>query len=174
VPAVDGPELTPATRKRTQPDVGPVEPVPAAPAADDGARFVALETAVRSIDVRLEHLERTVTAGFQEAASRSLVVAEATDEVLARIEDRVSTAPIADDDAPPAGVVDVGERLVSLQQRVDELAEAVLALAPTIEAILDLRSDVTLVGERLGDLLGGPSLTEIMDRLDEIEERRNR
>jgi hypothetical protein len=155
VPAVDGPELTPAMRKRPPSDVRPVEPVAAAPTAggDDGLRLASLETAVRAIDVRLEYLERLVSSGFQEAASRSVVLAEASDEL----------------------VTGVDERLAALQQRVDELAEAVLALAPTIEAILDLRSDVTLVGERLGELLGGPSLTEIMDRLDEIaEERRNR
>jgi hypothetical protein len=170
---VDGPELTPATRKRLPTDVPPIA---SAAAGDDDARLGALELAVHAVDVRLEHLERTVTAGFQEAASRSLVVAEATDEALTRIESSMGAVarPEPVEGEQPADLVDVGVRLAQLQQRLDDLAEAVLALAPTIEAILDLRSDVTLVGERLGDLLGGPSLTELMDRLDELDDRKNR
>ena len=78
---------------------------------------------------------------------------------LARVEDRVESAE---------------PRWEEIQRRVADLAVAVVALQPTIDAIVDLRSHVELVGGRLSTLLGGPTLTELMDRLDEIADRGNR
>lgn len=133
------------------------------PDADLGARLGALESLVRAVDARLELIERATRSsteqvradldgGFQEVASRALVLAEASDEIVTRVE------------------AAVGE----LQVRVDDIATAVIALQPTIDAILDLQAHVDLVAERIATLLGGPSLTEIMDRIDELDDSRKR
>ncbi len=136
LPAVDQPDLAPATRKRKAPEPTPVEPAaaPLAGADDLAARVHAIESAVRAVDVRLELVERMVRTGFQEAASRDLVLSEATEEALRRLEARV------------AGV----------------------DTAPTVQAVEALRAQVELVAERLSTLLGGPTLTELLDRIDEI------
>jgi hypothetical protein len=167
---VDGPDLTPATRKRTVPEPRLVAPVPP---SEDGARLAALETAVRAVDVRLEYLERLVSTGFQEAASRTVVVAEATDEAIGRVEAAIAALPTPPEPPAPPDLPDTASielKLDQMKQRLDDLAVAVVALQPTIDAILDLRSHVELVGGRLSDLLGGPSLTELMDRLDQIDQ----
>lgn len=174
---------------------------------------------MRAIDVRLELVERQtrtaaeqlraeLSTGFQEAASRAVVLAEATDELLrrveARLDDRPPTAPAADlsgveaalaelrgkvDAIPTEGPVDlepvqaalrtVDDRIEAaepgweeIRRRVADLAVAVVALQPTIDAIVGLRSNIDLVAGRLADLLGGPTLTELMDRLDEIADTR--
>jgi len=79
----------------------------------------------------------------------------------------------------------------SVQGKLDSLDEAITRIAtekpkrlsllsrdagaPNVDeltaAVLELQSHVDLVAERLSTLLGGPSLTELMDRFDEIDRR---
>jgi hypothetical protein len=152
-------DLAPAQRKRPAPAPA-VPPPPASPPAsidELGQRFASLERAVRSIDVRLEAMERLnrsgllmerivdlerllataleqigsdLRGGFQESASRAVVFAEAHDDEL-----RTQRASLD-------GVLDVARAL---------------------------ESQVTLVADRLSTLLGGPTLTELMDRIDDLE-----
>lgn len=129
---MDGPDLAPATRKRKPAPAAAPADLPAAVTSTDEltAHIHAIESAVRGLDARVELLERLVRNGFQEVASRALVLSEATDEALTRVETRLAAMDIS-----------------------------------------ELRSEVGLVAERLSVLLGGPSLTELMDRIDEIADR---
>jgi hypothetical protein len=179
LPAVDGPELAPASRKRSRPD--PV--LEHAPIVGDDltTRLVAVEQAI----VGLRH---EVTAGFQEVASRALVLAEATDEILTRHTDalgRLEQMLLALPDAIPQ------PDLVSMEGALRSLAEGLITpIEAAVQATLELRgevaelvarveeteiatlsSQVDLVSDRLLTLLGGPTLTELMDRLDEIADR---
>ena len=227
--------LAPAVRKRARPSTPPPPASPApstAPPAELAARIAAVESGLRTIDVRLEAVEHqlrsaidevraAVLTGFQEAASRSLVLAEATDAILAghaqaldRLEAALSKVPI---EAPPvsvdlsgvesgiaelraavAPVPDAAAAVAALrdavgtmaddvastrpdreelQRRLADLAVAVTRLQATVDTVVEspepaaLRSQIDLVAERLSTLLGGPTLTELMDRLDEIAER---
>ena len=210
--------LAPAVRKRARPSTPTPPPSPApstAPPAELAARIAAVESGLRTIDVRLEAVEHqlrsaidevraAVLTGFQEAASRSLVLAEATDAILAghaqaldRLEAALSKVPIE----PPTVSVDLsgvesgiaalrdavgkmaddvastGPDREELQRRLADLAVAVTRLQATVDTVVEspepaaLRSQIDLVAERLSTLLGGPTLTELMDRLDEIAER---
>lgn len=230
LPAVDGPDLRPATRKRARPTVPVVEAgVPEQRRGlpgEVGARLVALESTLRAIDLRLEAFERDVRSsseqlraaileGFQEAASRAVVLSEVADEAatrqsttLERVESFVARIPAelppATDlssvetaiaslavrvDAIPAeppapvdlsgvesAVAGFASKLAPLQKTADAVAElkaVVGALAAAVDRVRpdDLRSQVELVAERLSSLLGGPSLTELMDRQDDIDQR---
>lgn len=184
---MDAPDLAPAARKRFRPDASPATDqatVAPAPSGELTARVAATESAVRAVDARLEALERTtrassdqlraeVAAGFQEVASRSLVLAESTDEILSRLDATVNEVrarvAIVDDRVESAG-----PQWEEIQRRVADLAVAVIALQPTIDAIIELRSSIELVGSRLSTLLGGPTLTELMDRIDELDDGRKR
>ena len=208
---MDGPDLSPATRRRPPaPETPPA--APAAPIAVDelSARLAALESATRAVDARLEALERSqrvsverlqaaVTDGFQEVASRALVLAEATDEVLTRhgeALDRIEAALARDDVERLRAAVDaVGATTESsiatlastiesaapgrdeTARRVADLTVAMARLQATVEGVVanpelaDVRARVELVAERLGTLLGGPTLTELMDRIDELGDR---
>lgn len=224
--------LAPAVRKRSRPSAPPPPPQSAsapAPPAEVAARIAAVESGLRTIDVRLEaveHLVRAavdelraaVLAGFQEAASRSLVLAEATDTILAghaqaldRLEGSLSkivapapvdlsgvTSAIAELQTAVAplpvtaaaiaelrdavgmladNVASTGPAREEQQRRLADLAVAVTRLQATVDTVAEspepeaLRSQIELVAERLSSLLGGPTLTELMDRLDEIAGR---
>lgn len=235
------------------------------------ARLTALESTTRAVDARLESLERAhrgaierlqgvVADGFQEVASRALVLAEATDEILTRHAaalDRIEAVLARVDERPDAresvtqlgetiaagrgdveqlragvdalatkvdvslsslaaSVTQLGETLATdrgdveqlradldavvtktdasiaslaetiesaapgreeAERRVADLAVAMARLQATMDGVVassevaDLRSRVELVADRLGALLGGPTLTELMDRIDELGER---
>jgi hypothetical protein len=177
---VDAPDLAPAARKRPRPDAVAEHLSPIA--GDDlAARVDALENAVVG-------LRRDVASGFQEVASRAVVLAEATDEILtqhAAALERLEQMLLALPDAIPQ------PDLVSIEGAMRSLAEGLITpIEAAVQATLELRgevaelvarvedsdvsalaSQVDLVSERLSTLLGGPSLTELLDRLDEIADR---
>jgi hypothetical protein len=167
---VDAPDLAPATRKRTRP--APAATPPAA-TGDEDARLAALESAVRAIDVRIELLEREVREGFQEVASRALVMAEATDEALARIEAALA-ARQPETGGLEAAMKALADGLITPVEATVaatiDLKTAVASLAERLEEDDAVRSQLDLIAERLSTLLGGPSLTELMDRIDEVDE----
>ena len=181
----------------------------AEPSSDSGevaARLAALDGTVRAVDARVdaldraqrvaaERLERLVADGFQEVASRALVLAEATDEILGRhaaalerIEAQLATMGTGDDDevarlrasfdALSATFEAAGPAREESERRIADLTVALARLQATVDgiagstALADVRAEVSLVSERLSALLGGPSLTELMDRIDELGDSR--
>jgi hypothetical protein len=214
---VDAPDLSPASRRK-RPAPAP-KPVPTATAdiapSEVVARLAALESAARTIDIRLEAIERLLRtlgddvrgelqSGFQEAASRSVVLAEAGDAALARLVSAVERIPTEHPaPAPPAdlssiesaiaalpkdipspadlsGVQAALDSVVELKVIVATLAAAVEAMGPAREEsdrriagltvdMAALRAPVDLIAERLATLLGGPSLTDLLDRIDELD-----
>jgi hypothetical protein len=177
---VDAPDLAPATRKRPRPD--PVTEHLTPIAGDDlAARVDALENVVAA-------LRRDVASGFQEVASRAVVLAEATDEILTKHTtalERLEQMLLALPDAIPQ------PDLAAIEGAMRSLANGLITpIEAAVQATLELRgevadlvarveeteigalsSQVDLVSERLSTLLGGPTLTELMDRLDEIADR---
>ena len=152
-------DLAPATRKRR-----PAPPPPAAPVATGGntaelvARLGAVESALRTIDVRLEAIERQLREGFREEASRALVLAEASDEKLSKVEAALAAIPPAPDVSDLAG-------------RIDSVTELKGIVADLAVGLAGLQAPVDLVAERIATLLGGPTLTELLNRIDEVDRR---
>jgi hypothetical protein len=144
--AVDGPDLSPATRRRRPAP----EPAPAAPTAPPAsgelaARLAALESTTRAVDARVEALDRAqrasherlqaaLTEGFQEVASRALVLAEATDELLTR---------------HAAALERIESGLGQLRAAVDAVASTVESTAPGRDESERRVADLTVAMARL-------------------------
>ena len=77
--------------------------------------------------------------------------------------------------APDDGGPEVAARLQALEatlRAIELRLERIESAVATPRPIADLKrieTRVDLVAERISTLLGGPSLTELMDRLDELE-----
>jgi hypothetical protein len=106
------------------------------------------------------------------------------ESAIASLSARVDALP-AEVPEPPApvdlsgvqsAVEGFASKLAPLQATADAVAElkaVVGALASSIDAIQPdtLRSELQLVAERLSSLVGGPSLSELMDRHDDVDRR---
>jgi hypothetical protein len=183
IAAVDGPDLAPASRKRSRPD----------PIAEHLTPIVGDDLAARlaSVEQAIVGLRHDVATGFQEVASRAVVLAEATDEILTRHAaslERLEHMLLALPEAIPQ------PDLTAMEGALRSLADGLITpIEAAVQATLELRgevadlvarveesdvgtlsSQVDLVSDRLSTLLGGPTLTELMDRLDEIADRGNR
>ncbi|MEN3271976.1 MAG: hypothetical protein V7636_737 [Actinomycetota bacterium] len=126
----DAGDLAPANRARAAKRAKAASP----PSASDpstaapGDRFAALESVMRSLDARMEALERVTRAG------------------------------------------QVVERIIDLDRVVAEQADALARIERSLAEldVTTIRSELSLVAERLSTLLGGPTLVELMDRIDEL------
>jgi hypothetical protein len=60
-----------------------------------------------------------------------------------------------------------------VSRRVGEVALALVKMQASLDGLdpSDIRSDLRLVSDRLSTLVGGPSLGELMDRIDELATR---
>jgi len=197
---VDVPELRPATRKRARPDVRDAQP----PHAEDRsggsevvAHLLAIESAVRAVDVRVEALEREhrssvealralVIAGFDEASSRALVLSEVADETASRHDraleelgrdvgaatDAVSrTADAVTRTSDAVGAV--GLRIVSLERAVDRVAELHSSMSTLLSQSRAITEAIESLDARLTALEHAtevlPSLEAVPTNVDEIQ-----
>lgn len=180
-------DLAPASRKRVTP-IAVVDETTSAtvlPVAELRDRFAAVESTVHGIDVRMESIERLTRSGLtleRLVDLERLVAADAEkrrDEAAAAGRDAAAQAAVlaAALERIETTMSALAARVEALEPKVDDGVRGmtdVAAIATRLQTTVDaqdpseLHADVRLVADRLADLLGGPTLTELMDRIDEL------
>lgn len=166
------------------PAASPTVPEPVTETPTDGglgatpvlSRLVSIEGGLRAITDRLALLEPTaeatgaLTVLIRDLERRLAEVGDSVEAALTGVPGAEGEGVSGDDTGEPSGTLERRLSAIALEQaRLRKLHEALAeTTADDRQALDELRQEVDRLSESIGQLLGGPSLADILDVQHEL------